>query len=130
MQHELFIEHIVEYLVVKGIQTATCIPVKKRGLAIAANPGQGQLSERHFPSCIPPEQNIKRTKPSKICHACNFGKKEVEKFGYKGLKIPRKLTSYHCPSCEQPLCIEPCFRVYHTVADYRKKLFKYCFENL
>ena len=115
MQHEVFIEHIVEYLVTKGLKTTTCIPVRKRGLAIAANPGQCRLSERHFPSHIPPDEKIKRAKPSKVCHACNFGKKEVEKLGYKGVKIPRKLTSYECPSCQQPLCIEPCFQVYHTV---------------
>ena len=56
MQHEVFIEHIVEYLVTKHLKTTTGIPVRKRGLAIAANLGQGRLSECHFPLHIPPDK--------------------------------------------------------------------------
>ena len=123
-------EAMVEYLLTKSLRTTTSIPSRKRGLAIAANPGECRLSERHFPSRIPGQENIKRAKPSKLCHACNFGKKDVENLGYGGVKVPRKLTSFECTSCKQSLCVDPCFKVYHTVAEYRKQLLKYRVENM
>ena len=130
MQHEVFIENIVEYLITKSLSTTTSIPSRKRGLAIAGNPGECRLSERHFPSCIQGQESMKQSNPSKLCHACNFGKKDAEKFGYNGVRVPRKLTSFECTSCKQPLCVDPCFKVYHTIADYRKILLQHCIENM
>ena len=130
LEHELFMEHIAEYLITKGVPTATCIPKRKHGLAVASNPGQERLTGRHFPSHIPPSASIKRTKPSKLCHACNFGKKDAEKLGHPDAKIPHKLTSFMCSECDQPLCINPCFHVYHTVPDYQKSLLEFRIENL
>ena len=85
VQHEVFIEHMIGYLVTKGLKTASK-PHRQRGLVIATNPGKNWLSGRHFPAHIPAQLNIKRAKPSKLSHACNFGKKDVELLGYPGQK--------------------------------------------
>ena len=69
------------------------------------------LHERHFPS---PIGKMSTQSGSKKCSVCNFGKKAIISKGYKGVQLPRKLTSYMCNSCNVPLCIYPCFQFYHT----------------
>ena len=49
MPHEVFIENIVEYLIIKSLSTTTSIPLKKRGLGISANPGECRLSDIFLP---------------------------------------------------------------------------------
>ena len=31
-----------------------------------------------------------------------------------------KRTSFWCEDCRKPLCITPCFKIYHTEKDYKK----------
>ena len=37
---------------------------------------------------------------------------------------PKKYTSYWCPICKCALCIDPCFRLYHTEKDYTSEIIK------
>ena len=31
-----------------------------------------------------------------------------------------KRTSYWCEECRKPLCVVPCFKIYHTERDFKK----------
>ena len=37
---------------------------------------------------------------------------------------PKKYTSYRCSICKRALCIDPCFRLYHTEKDYTSEIIK------
>ena len=37
---------------------------------------------------------------------------------------PKKFTSYWCSICKRALCIDPCFRLYHTEKDYTSEILK------
>ena len=37
---------------------------------------------------------------------------------------PKKYTSYWCSKCKHALCIDPCFRLYHTEKDYTSEIIK------
>jgi hypothetical protein len=66
-----------------------------------------RLTERHFPSAVPPTE--KKEKPARKCHVCaNTRKKQ---------KI-RKDTRYMCAKCEVGLCVHPCFEIYHTQSTF------------
>ena len=36
----------------------------------------------------------------------------------------KKFTSYWCSICKHALCIDPCFRLYHTEKDYKSEIIK------
>lgn len=37
------------------------------------------------------------------------------------IEIPIKKTSFWCEDCGKPLCITPCFQIYHTKLDFKKE---------
>jgi hypothetical protein len=57
-----------------------------------------RLLERHFPKRIPPTE--RKSVPTKKCVVC-----------YKNNK---KETVFWCPDYEANLCVEGCFKTYHT----------------
>ena len=107
-----YIEYIANYLVEISVDGATCIPKR------IFNPSsQMRLTERHFPKKIP----IRNGKVNGIlCRACNFTCAQLIKFGHSGETLHRKTTIYWCEECETPLCITPCFEIFHTVSDFRR----------
>ncbi|XP_038052932.1 piggyBac transposable element-derived protein 4-like isoform X1 [Patiria miniata] len=66
-------------------------------------PSPNRLTGRHFPMAIPP--TAKTLGPCKRCVVCKA-------------KGHRRETRYACDTCDTPLCIDPCFKIYHTRADY------------
>ena len=72
-----------------------------------------RLRGRHFIERIP-AQFGKRSYPL-VCKVCFRGKKLSKS---KGLPQRKKSTSFRCSSCRVPLCIEPCFRLYHEKENY------------
>ena len=44
----------------------------------------------------------------------------VTNYLYKKLKYNQK-TSFWCEDCGKPLCITPCFQIYHTKLDFKKE---------
>lgn len=74
-----------------------------------------RLTERHFPENIPAKPGAKRLKPCRDCYACN--PKKTARQGFK-----RKQTSFWCPDCEKALRVPDCFRVYHSMQNYRAVL--------
>jgi hypothetical protein len=67
-------------------------------------PPPDRLTARHFI-----ERIKKKAKPTKGCAVC------CKKTG------GRKETSFWCKYCEVGLCLENCFRVYHTEANFLRK---------
>ncbi|XP_071744489.1 piggyBac transposable element-derived protein 4 [Lepeophtheirus salmonis] len=67
-----------------------------------------RLTERHFISHVPP--NKVKKEPCRRCIIC-CAKKNSE-----GNKI-RKETRFWCEDCKVGLCIDPCFKEYHTKAN-------------
>jgi len=58
-----------------------------------------RLDERHFPERIPPTEI--KGRPTNMCVMC--------------CKINRrKETVFWCPECEAALCVEECFKLFHT----------------
>lgn len=68
-----------------------------------------RLTGRHFPKRIPP--NPGKRAPTRCCKVC------CSHSGPDGKKM-RKETSFMCGDCDVPLCVEPCFEIYHTKKNY------------
>lgn len=81
-----------------------------------------RLLERHFAEYIPVTGENKRRRPARDCFACNLPKQQRD--GFK-----RKQTSHWCPDCQKPLCLPECFRVYHTITNYKAVLLPGAGEN-
>lgn len=67
-----------------------------------------RLTGRHFPEYIPPTE--KKQNPTRQCRIC------CRVRDARGKKIRRE-TRYFCSDCDVPLCVTPCFRMYHTVTN-------------
>lgn len=89
-------------LVSNLIESATLPTYRKRGRPQSLD-SPARLLGKHFPVYIP--STDKKEKPQRRCVVCSA----------KGL---RKDTRYQCDVCELSLCVVPCFRDYHTKADY------------
>ena len=78
-----------------------------------------RMSGRHFPSTIPPTD--KKENPTRKCRACTISNKRHNDSERRFLH--RAETRYHCLECGKiPLCVDPCFRIYHTYSDYQRKM--------
>ena len=80
------------------------------------NDTQGTVAmpmDLHLPQLIPRTDGSKR-KPSRPCFACNGS------WSYIGAKrIPKRCTGIWCGICKKPLCITPCFEIFHTEENYK-----------
>lgn len=72
-------------------------------------PNPLRLTERHFLDIIP--SNEKKLRPTRQCFVC------CSKRNDNGKRI-RKETRYFCPDCDVGLCLSPCFKIYHTKAEF------------
>jgi uncharacterized Zn-finger protein len=77
--------------------------VCKRRFSQLPNPPPKRLTERHFPERIPPTG--RKAKPYRRCVVCVR-------------KGQRKESQYWCSDCEAALCLEGCFKVYHTLLNF------------
>ena len=109
--HDTFLEKIVCYLIDDSMHNATTKLTRKPS---DINHGDGRFVGQHYPVHITKCAGSKNG--SKLCKACNFSKKELASKQLQPLK--QKLTSYECKNCKVALCIEPCFKVYHTEIKY------------
>ena len=115
--HDTFIEYLATNLFNSSLESRTLTVTRPRSPTDTTNHLQG----RHFPSYI---RKVSTKSGSKMCGACNFGKKQMTAKGYTGVNLPRKLTSYMCKICNVPLCIYPCFELYHTKDEYQNYAFR------
>ena len=121
MTNEQFRESIVQSLVEEGMRNCNwTLP------AIVCNrtDESPRLFERHFPCYIPGAIGAKRARPSRACYVCS------KLPAVDGVKICRKWTSFWCPECKKPLCVDYCFKLYHTVSDYQSVALHYRLDNM
>ena len=115
--HDTFIENLASHLINASLESRTLTITRPRS---PPNDTTNHLQGRYFPSYI---GKVTTKSGSKMCAACNFGKKHLTAKGYRGEKLSRKLTSYMCKTCNVPLCIYPCFELYHTKDEYQNYAF-------
>lgn len=82
---------------------ATIEDTRPLGIVVAQT---ARLSDKHFIEKIPVP--VGQKKAQKRCKVCS------EKGQRENGKAKRKCTSYQCNACKIGLCIEPCFKLYHT----------------
>ena len=58
------------------------------------------------------------------CFVCNVSKEALSDAGFGDSYKPKKYTSYWCSICKHSLCIDPCFRLYHTEKGYTSEIIK------
>lgn len=68
-----------------------------------------RLTERHFPGQL--EKSAAGKQLQRDCAVCSNRKGRG-----------RKTTTYYCKQCDVPLCVVPCFELYHTKTDPQRYL--------
>ena len=66
----------------------------------------------------------RRKHPSCTCFVCNVSKEALSDAGLGDSYKSKKYTSYWCSIYKHALCIDPCFRLYHTEKDYTSEIIK------
>ena len=107
LNHEHFRVELAKELLLKAGTADPPVPL--RAPVCTALPPQSRLTERHFLGRVPPCTTGRQSQP-----LCVVGS------GKKGRG--KKTTTYLCKQCNQPMCIIPCFELYHTKVDYVRHL--------
>ena len=104
LTHEQFrIELAKDLLLTAAVNVAEEMPTC-HGWLKGPLPPQSRLTERHFPSHLPCTPSGRMAQ--KECVVCS-----------KKRGRGRKTTSFMCKECQHPMCIIPCFELYHTKTD-------------
>ena len=82
------------------------------------------LVDKHFNEPISGQEDGRRKYLSCACFVCNVSKEALSYAGFGDSYKPKKYTSYWCSICKCALCIDPCFRLYHTEKDYTSEIIK------
>ena len=82
------------------------------------------LVDRHFIEPIPGQEEVRGKHPSCTCFVCNVRKEALSDAGFGDSYKPKKFTSYWCSICKCAMCIDPCFRLYHTEKGYTSEIMK------
>lgn len=119
LTHDEYRDKIVKHLLAKGLSCyrIPLPPVFSRRISgrHASEHEEKRLTERHFPTNIPVGEGRKRKKPCRPCFVCNKLPGVPAE-----IRIPVKRTSFWCEDCGKPLCISPCFQIYHTKTDFKR----------
>ena len=68
-----------------------------------------RLSERHFPSKVPATD--KKANAQRVYVVCS------KKKDNNGKNI-RQESRFQCSECGVGLCVDPCFKIYHTIKNF------------
>ena len=82
------------------------------------------LVDRHFIEPIPDQEGGRRKHQSHACFICNVSKEALSDAGLGDSYKSKKFTSYWCSVYKCALCIDPCFRLYHTEKDFTSEIIK------
>ena len=74
----------------------------------SSNPTPARLVGRHFPSLISPSENKQLL--TRRCFVCSHTEKKTNR--------TRHESRYECTICEVGLCVDPRFRIYHTLLNF------------
>ncbi|KAK7463166.1 hypothetical protein BaRGS_00038278 [Batillaria attramentaria] len=92
-------------------------PTMKRRSAYAIPMDEWRLSHADNPHQLvsnPPTK--KQPRPSRDCECCTI------RAGMRNGYIRRSQTKFMCKACQVPLCVEPCFHVYHAFHHYKQEM--------
>ena len=115
LDYQAYMEYIANYLITEG--SVNC-SLKRPPVWChsAQNETQGTVAmpmDLHLPQLIPRTDGSKR-KPSRPCFACNGSWSDIH-----AKRIPKRCTGIWCGTCKKPLCITPCFEIFHTEENYK-----------
>ena len=82
------------------------------------------LVDKHFIEPYQAKKGVGRKHPCHACFICNVSKEALLDAGFEDSYKPKKYTSCWCPICKCALCIDPCFKLYHTEKDYTSEIIK------
>ena len=82
------------------------------------------LVDKHFIEPISGQEGGRRKHLSHACFICKVSKEALSDAGLGDSYKPKKFTSCWCSICKCALCIDPCFRLYHTEKDYTSEIIK------
>ncbi|XP_052807854.1 piggyBac transposable element-derived protein 4-like [Mya arenaria] len=109
LDHDKFRSAIVCSLLEEAGDVA-CRQVKRGRPVLGEIPTR--MVSRCFPEYIPAKEGAKRARPLRDCVVCNPKKKERD--GHK-----RVMTSFWCPECQVALCVNQCFKDFHTKKNFK-----------
>ena len=119
MLHPAYGEFIANYLMTTSLDNATCLRKKPH---TPIDNTETKLNGKHFITKFAPLPNSKRKAPTRRFKVCNFTHEQLAHYGCEGLALPVKYSSYGYTVCTNVrLCTTPCFEVFHTEVNYRKK---------
>ena len=110
LSHSDYREYIAEYLLRQANRTYDCVD-NNNFLQC------DRLVGRHWPMKL--ERNATGCTVPRRCKVCCVGLRENM---LSGREKKKKCTSYKCQQCNIPLCIDPCFRIYHVEKDYKNSV--------
>ena len=89
------------------------------GRKSAATGNCRRLKSRHFPSHIKPAEGQKRKNPTRRCVVCMPAERELRaEAGLPSVSRPGRESAYECHKCDKGVCVDPCFRLYHTHKEF------------
>lgn len=117
MLHRVFRKKLVSSLV-SSVDKADIPGMSPRSVgrpSTAAEPIM-RLQGQHFPMKIVAAGRKKNI--SRACVVCSPAERELLERAGEKRKRPGRESSYQCDNCKTALCVDPCFRLYHTYKDY------------
>ena len=90
--------------------------VVRAGRPVKAPQQLERLAGRHFISRI--KTNGKKRNLARFCKVCNEAERNNGELSAQKRKRPSHETAYECQVCNVSLCIEPCFRLFHSCQEY------------
>ena len=70
------------------------------------------------------KKGVRESTQTAVVFICNVSREALSDAGLGDSYKPKKFTSYWCSICKCALCIDPCFRLYHTQKDYTSEILK------
>lgn len=106
ISHKGFIEEVVKGFLLISVNTPRPGLSHRVGQKTDMDGGTTRLKERHFISVIPdPVGNAAQRRPRRICEVCRSQKRKTK-------------TTFECVECGKSLCLQDCFKKYHTKMRY------------
>lgn len=99
----------------KEVETTPADRAQHRSRRLSDQPTR--LGGHHYPSKIPP--GPKKKNRTRKCAVCFPGERAIRQMlGMEAVSRPGRESTYECVHCAVGLCVDPCFKLYHTNNDY------------
>ena len=120
LSHAACREYIASHLITTSLPHATCTPKRQQTNQELEH---GRLKGKHFPMKMvgtSNENKRKRKYLAKCYKICNFTQQQRHHYMHVGPSLPTKYTTFTCNICREiPMCVTPCFEIFHTEIHYR-----------